>query len=206
VIALVRSRMTAHPVMAGMWRPIAEQGLVEDAGSFTVQLTVWTRDGVVGAVLSHAPLFEAAISAANEGTSESPDIEQHLLAVSGAPESSWLSIAGVIIREERLIDERQLSDIFERFPGCLIAGVLGPGDICVVGSRDGWSARIVGRPAHCKATRVVGWYASLAYIWRTSGRHLSALADAYVTVAVEPAALRERASCGRIISVIGPHL
>jgi hypothetical protein len=205
MIALVRSRMTSHRTVPATEWPIVEQCRVQAAAAATVRLTAWTRDEVVGAVLSHAASAEVAMTTAGDATYETLDIEEHLLADSEETETSWLSIADVIVRDEGLSGEQQLSSIFSRFPGCLIACILGPGNVCAMGSRDGWSARVVGRPVRGKATHVYGWYASFAHVWRTSGRSLATLADAYVTVAVETNGRREHTSYGWPVSVIGSH-
>jgi hypothetical protein len=198
MIALVRSRVVSQRVVPAM----VQQCSHECAASSFVRLTAWTRDEAVGAVLFHAPL-PAVAALAVDGTTKG--VGDHLLADSEEAESSWLSVADVVVREEEIAvegtGERQLSRIFERFPGCLIAAVFGAGNACAVGSRDGWSTRVVGRPAHGKIGQIFAWYASLAHVWRTSGRSLGDLADAYVTVSVHP----DEQSHGRVIAVIGSN-
>jgi hypothetical protein len=211
MIALVRSRMTSERTAPTTWRTSAEQSPAEGAGSSTIRLTTWTRDETVCAELFRAPVPVAAGTATRVHTGDLQDADEHLFADADEVEPSWLWAADVIVRRGDAAAEgaaeRRLPNIFRSFPGCLIAGVLGPDNVCAVGSRNGWSTQVVGRPAHGMAPGVLGWYVSLVHGWAASGRSLTALTDAVVTVSVQTATgpgpgQNAHESYGRVISVI----
>jgi hypothetical protein len=207
MIDLVRIRVQGRQaVPANQWA-IASRFPAEDHDLSTVRLTAWTRDEVVGAELFRAPVSVATTSATMVSTDDTKDADEHLFADADETDPSWLWAADVIVRRGDVAgegtEERQLLSIFRSFPGCLIAGILGPGNGCAVGSRDGWSTNVVGRSARGTEARILGWYASFAHAWITSGRSLAVLADAYVTVSVEASRRGEHESYSRVISVIG---
>jgi hypothetical protein len=202
--ALARIQVNLDQAGSGSRRASADLSPAMGNASSTVFLTAWTRDEVVGAELFRAPAYTTSATWARIG--ETQDGDEHLFADADEIEPSWLWAADVIVHKSgEGTAERQLSSIFRCFPGCLIAGILGPGDVCAVASRNGWSTKVVGRSARGTGTRVLGWYASFAHAWMTSGRSLSALADAFVTVSVESSGRGERESYGRVVSVIGSN-
>jgi hypothetical protein len=206
MIALVRIRVRPHLVGPATHWAGADHFRAEGEGSSPVRLTAWTRDEAIGAELFRAPVSMATTWAR---TCDTQDADQHLFADADEVEPSWLWAADVIVRRGGAAGEGteqgQLSSTFRSFPGCLIVGILGPGNACVVGSRDGWSTKVVGRSARDIGAGVLGWYVSFVHAWMASGRSLTALDDAFVTVTVQAGGRRKHESDGRVISVIGSN-
>jgi hypothetical protein len=182
----------------------------EDIAPGCVLITAWTPDSTVRTVLSSLPCSSPAIRvpASGDGPSDAENVEEHLRADADVTEARWLSIADVIVRGEYLTPEhgrRRLSSIFAHYPACAAAAVVGPGDRCILGGREGWSTEVVGGSAsRANNSQMFVWYASFVHFWTASGRPPSALTTAYVTVAGRSAAWGTGSS--RRVAVIRPSV
>jgi hypothetical protein len=197
-IALVRSRL-----VSAVTPP-------EDIPPDCVLITAWTRDSTVRAVLTSFPFSGPATRTRDlgNGPSDAETVDEHLRADADVTEARWLSIADVIVRGEYLAPEhgkRRLSSIFAHYPACVVAAVVGTGDQCTLGGREGWSTGVVGQTAAWATnSQMFVWFASFAHFWTVSGWPPSALASAYVTIAGQSAALG--ADSPRRVAVIRPSV
>lgn len=108
--------------------------------------------------------------------------DEHLVAGSDVTQSSWLSAADVIIRRAGSPKSAtwSLSELFARFPGCLVAADVHDRG-WVVGTATGWRARLV--PSRAGEEAAISWYASMLHAWLVADRPVAALQAAHLVVA-----------------------
>lgn len=110
--------------------------------------------------------------------------DEHLAAGPDERSRPWLSCADVIVRwaEERTPAARALAEVHTRFPGCLVAALIGYGDGCILGTVSGWHARLVPLRIGTCTDNDVSSYASAVHTWIASGRSPIGLDAARLTV------------------------